>query len=136
LPFISMLVRSQKKGAKISLVALISGLQALGGTEINLQYAGIWGYCRTLVLEHPDLFRAIVDVGEPSSFEPGSLLREFEGQPEDSEVVFYEGVRYVPRLVPVPDSVEPEEPSTVDGTHIVTGGLGSLGLHVADWLAA
>ncbi|WBO65004.1 type I polyketide synthase [Streptomyces camelliae] len=101
----------------------------------------LWGLGRVLAGEHPDLFAGVVDLSSrPTDEELAALVglvREDAGRRSGEEVVSLRGAqREVPRLVAV--EREPERAALecrADGTYLITGGLGVLGLEVATWLA-
>ncbi|MFL6000084.1 MAG: beta-ketoacyl synthase N-terminal-like domain-containing protein [Streptomyces sp.] len=122
-------VRAVTRGVRESLLQ-----EALGDSVL-------WGVGRVLAGEHPDLFAGVVDLSaRPADEELAALVdlvREDIGRRPGEEVVSLRGaLREVPRLVAV--EREPERAALEcrpDGTYLVTGGLGVLGLEVATWLA-
>ncbi|MGH9826752.1 MAG: SDR family NAD(P)-dependent oxidoreductase, partial [Blastocatellia bacterium] len=67
--------------------------------------------------------------------EMSMLLDEILDSSSEPEVAFRDGRRWVPRItrtLPTPQSVQVRS----DGAYIVTGGLGALGLRVAEWLGS
>ncbi|QSQ14848.1 non-ribosomal peptide synthetase/type I polyketide synthase [Myxococcus landrumensis] len=100
--------------------------------------AELWGLGRTLALEHPERWGALIDLdGVSREDEPARLMAELHQRPEGEEVAYRDGRRYVARLVRclLPgDSRPPASRIHRDATYLVTGGLGALGLLVARWL--
>uniref|UniRef100_A0A3Q8GZA0 L-cysteine--[L-cysteinyl-carrier protein] ligase n=1 Tax=Myxococcus fulvus TaxID=33 RepID=A0A3Q8GZA0_MYXFU len=103
-----------------------------------VSHAELWGLGRTLALEHPERWGALIDLdGVAREDESTLLLSELHQRPEGEEVALREGRRYVARLVRCPvagDSRPPASRVHRDATYLVTGGLGALGLLVARWL--
>jgi acyl transferase domain-containing protein/acyl carrier protein len=94
-----------------------------------------WGLCRTVMQEEPDLRCTLVDLGPDEPLE--NLLRELEENDGESQVALRTGRRQVPRLVRA-EALRSEGgalPVRQDGTVLITGGLGALGLEVARWFA-
>ncbi|MEM7530913.1 MAG: SDR family NAD(P)-dependent oxidoreductase, partial [Chloroflexota bacterium] len=104
--------------------------------------AALWGLGRTIALEHAELAPVCVDLGPTPSFtaEAQALCSELFAPPTTSgstetQLAFYGDNRYVARLERT--TVEPDAPAlSSDGSYLVTGGLGGLGLKVAEFLVA
>ncbi|MFD9704359.1 type I polyketide synthase [Lentzea sp. NPDC059081] len=97
----------------------------------------LWGIGRIIGGEHGDVWGGVVDldpsdVAGSAALVPGLLA----ARPGEDVVVLRDGVARRSRLVPVDRA---PQKSTVDcrpdGTYLVTGGLGVLGLEIARWLA-
>jgi acyl transferase domain-containing protein/acyl carrier protein len=100
--------------------------------------APLWGLGRALAAEHPELWAGLVDVDPTASAESAGarLAAELLGEAEGEDQVALRGSRrLVARLVR--GQVEPGAlpPLSEEGTYLVTGGLGGIGLQVARWLA-
>src|SRR5262249_32095911 len=86
--------------------------------------------------EHPLLFGGIVDL-DPAAEESEvtDLLNEIRNPTGDGLIAFHHQTRYVARLE---RAQLPDNPKTVlfrqDATYLVTGGLGALGLILAQWM--
>ncbi|MEU2614745.1 thioester reductase domain-containing protein [Micromonospora sp. NPDC007271] len=99
----------------------------------------LWGLGRVLALEHPDRWGGIVDLdpGRPED-EAAALLDVLAGGPVEDQVALRGARRFGLRLVPAPlDAAALYRRPEVrpDGTYLVTGGFGGIGLLVAEWLA-
>jgi amino acid adenylation domain-containing protein len=95
-----------------------------------------WGMGRSIALEHPDLWGGLIDL-DPEA--PGgclaALAHEIAHPRTDDQVAFRQGQRFVARLAPYAKSAEPQRTLTRgDGTYLITGGFGGLGLKFAEWL--
>jgi short-subunit dehydrogenase/acyl carrier protein len=65
------------------------------------------------------------------------LLAELWEPDREDQVAWRAGQRYVARLVrSAPEKVAPQVQLTTQATYLITGGLGSLGLQVAEWLVS
>ncbi len=99
--------------------------------------AALWGLGRVLAGEYPRLWGGIVDLdgGDPAG-SAATLRAVLAARPKD-DVLALRGARAeVARLVPVDGAPgRGELHCRPDGTYLVTGGLGALGLEVAGWLA-
>lgn len=126
--------------------------------RLSLSAAPLWGLGRVVAEEHPELWGGLVDLdprrssearGRPSdvsvsSFEmaqarldEATLLVDELTRPDGEDAVALRGdQRNVARLVRIDGRALPQAPTALreDGTYLVTGGLGALGLHVARWM--
>ncbi|WP_315833555.1 type I polyketide synthase [Bradyrhizobium prioriisuperbiae] len=95
--------------------------------------ASLWGLGRTVMQEHPELGCTLVDV-EATADMAEEIVRELSSADDEQEIAWRAGERHVARLRRALESAVLREVRT-DGTVVITGGLGTLGLHVARWLA-
>ncbi|WP_026736723.1 type I polyketide synthase [Fischerella sp. PCC 9605] len=97
--------------------------------------ASLWGLGKVIALEHPKLWGGLLDLaGDAPKDEAVNLLAEiFDSQGED-QLAFRQGQRYVARLVR--SQVPPARTASFqsDSTYLITGGLGALGIKVAQWM--
>lgn len=115
------------------------GAQRVTDTDtVAPEQTGLWGFGRSAALEYPQVWGGLADLAEGSTDEWSRLLTQVIAAPrgEDQIALRAEGV-HVPRLVrrtgqPNPTQLE----LRADATYLVTGGLGSLGLEIAGYLAA
>jgi acyl transferase domain-containing protein/acyl carrier protein len=105
------------------------------GERVTVGTSPVWGFGRALMQEHPELGCTLIDVG-PGDEATDALSREVLARDDETQVAWRAGLRFVARLTRVePGAMAREAPITKEGTVLVTGGLGALGLHVARWLA-
>ncbi|WP_309736406.1 SDR family NAD(P)-dependent oxidoreductase, partial [Chamaesiphon sp. OTE_75_metabat_556] len=112
------------------------GAQAIGNdvTTLSLEQTPLWGLGRVLAVEHPELRCVRIDL-EPTANRVDNLLAEIITADSEDEIAIRQGVRYVPRLGSAPKLRSPQSPPINDrSTYLITGGLGALGLNVADWM--
>ncbi|MGV0643805.1 SDR family NAD(P)-dependent oxidoreductase [Mycolicibacterium sp. XJ2546] len=100
----------------------------------------LWGFGRAASLELPQVWGGLADLSESTGGEWSRLIDRI-ATPRDSGVVedqvaLRDRALFVPRLVrrTSPPSTEPLQ-IRADATYLVTGGLGSLGLEIAGYLA-
>ncbi|MGO8676240.1 MAG: type I polyketide synthase [Limisphaerales bacterium] len=100
----------------------------------------LWGLGRTIAAENSEVWGGQVDL-DPSDAPATSaemLLRQMADQSGEDQVAFRGGVRRVLRLVRWDGSRQAREkiPVRSDAAYLITGGLGGIGLALAQWLAA
>lgn len=108
------------------------GAVSVGTESVQVQQAPLWGLGRVIALEHPELRCTRVDLEAGKEVE--SLLQTLPIPDREDQIAWRQSVRYVPRLVrhleaPVKNTIVRE-----DGSYLITGGLGALGLKVAQGL--
>lgn len=95
--------------------------------------AGLWGFGRSLALEAPAVWAGLVDV-EGTAAQAPLLAAQLSAEDGESQVALRGSRRLAARLVRLPPP-----PRRTDlpkgGSYLVTGGLGALGIQVAEWLA-
>ncbi|MBI4658056.1 MAG: SDR family NAD(P)-dependent oxidoreductase [Verrucomicrobia bacterium] len=106
--------------------------------DLNIAQAPMWGLGRSIALEHPHLWGGLVDLDiEPSVADIEMLSRILMEDDAENQFVVREGQCYVPRLAPLNINPKPTEAAAAfrsDATYLITGGLGGMGLEVAQWL--
>ncbi|MBW4615278.1 MAG: type I polyketide synthase [Desmonostoc vinosum HA7617-LM4] len=97
--------------------------------------ACLWGLGKVIALEHPKLWGGLIDLAaDAPTDEAVNLLAEIWDSQGEDQIAFREGQRYVARLI---RSEVPEVRSVSlqsDSTYLVTGGLGALGIKLAQWM--
>ncbi|MEZ4241527.1 MAG: SDR family NAD(P)-dependent oxidoreductase, partial [Myxococcota bacterium] len=124
--------------ADVPLVVVTRGARGLDGhPSRSLAGAAAWGVARALAVEDPARYGGAVDLDpeQPVLAQLDRLAGELAGGLPDDQVAFRGGVRRVGRLLPAPDALGEPLQCRADGTYLVTGGLGGLGLLAAERLA-
>src|SRR2546421_1708603 len=103
-----------------------------------LSQAPLWGLGRVIVYEHQNLHCTLIDLDTTPSEEClESLFREIWSDEEADEVALRDDRRYVARLAHStlpPEQEQAESLFRSDGTYLITGGLGGVGLRTAQWM--
>jgi acyl transferase domain-containing protein/aryl carrier-like protein len=127
---------------------LTRGAQAVAQDAVAVAQAPLLGLGRVIALEHPELrcVRVDLDPARPEG-EPHALLAELLANGAEDEIAWRAGQRFVGRLARGAPDARPRASGSAgpghaaegairrDGSYLVTGGLGGLGLSVAGWLA-
>jgi acyl transferase domain-containing protein/acyl carrier protein len=107
----------------------------------GLAQSPLWGFGRGILLEQQERLGGCIDL-DPSrpADEIGILMAEIVGVEREDQVAFRDGKRWVPRLTKFAAASTSAKAADTKisptGTYLITGGLGTLGLHVAQWLVA
>ena len=144
LRLIQALARTEWKTAP-RLWIVTAGAQAVEPTDgkfLSLEQAPLWGMGRVIALEHPDAWAGMIDLprvenSTAAKARIADLCKELLTSDGEDQVALRENRRYVLRLERS-RPVAVGKPLTLSplATYVVTGGLGSLGLHLARWLFA
>ncbi len=114
----------------------------LAGEEtlpLDVAQAPLWGLGRVIAQEHPTLWGGLIDL-EPNGALHGPAAHQLWGEisaPDgEDQIAFRQGRRYAGRLVRMRQSGIQRLPPQwqPDGSYLITGGLGDLGLLVARWM--
>ncbi|WP_433697148.1 SDR family NAD(P)-dependent oxidoreductase [Nocardiopsis sp. CA-288880] len=95
------------------------------------------GACRLLPIEYPGTVARLIDIGPRTGDVAPQLVGELLGQATDRVVALREGRRWVPTYDTFPRGTgSPETPGLLrGGVYLITGGLGAVGLAMAQQLA-
>lgn len=110
----------------------VSGVAARAAA--NPQQFTLWGTGRSAVHELPDTAVRLVDLDPGPDTGPAGLRHALTGT-AGTETVLRDGRAHVPALETHRTAPEAEFRVRPDGCHLITGGLGALGLRTAHWLA-
>ncbi|HEX4496272.1 MAG TPA: SDR family NAD(P)-dependent oxidoreductase [Thermoanaerobaculia bacterium] len=129
---------------RVQLRVVTAGLQAVGrGESVTAPAPGtLLGLVRTLPLEHPEIGCAAVDVEAPATAGARdrlaeALIAETAAAAAEPVVALRGDERWIERFAPVPMSRTDARrlPLRQHGIYLITGGLGGLGLVLAEELA-
>jgi acyl transferase domain-containing protein/acyl carrier protein len=121
------------------LLLVTRGAQTIGSeTErVAIEQAPMWGLGRVVALEFPEIWGGLIDLdSEASEDETSTLLDEILTPVREDHRGYRKKQRFVARLTARrPPELSSESPILrSDGTYMITGGLGGLGIAVARWL--
>ncbi|KAA1251687.1 acyltransferase domain-containing protein [Mycobacterium simiae] len=110
-------------------------------TPSALRQSFLWGLAGVIAAEHPELWGGLVDLAVDSDVDDalaqaGPALADLIPTPSKSILVLRDGIVLAPSLAPVRgEPVRASVPCRPDAAYLITGGMGALGLLMADWLA-
>jgi acyl transferase domain-containing protein/SAM-dependent methyltransferase len=108
-----------------------------GGDAADPAQAALWGLGRALALESPGTWGGLIDLAADADPAAAAeqVLAQLTADDGEDQASFRGGERFVPRLTRLHEA-EPAQPVIRgDAAYLITGGLGSLGLALARWLA-
>ncbi|MCC8992583.1 MAG: SDR family NAD(P)-dependent oxidoreductase [Candidatus Contendobacter sp.] len=125
------------ESAETPIWVVTRGAQPVGMAEIiNPASAALWGLGRILALTHPERWGGLIDL-DPSA-DPAqnqAMLAAFLADPHgEDQVALRDGQAYAPRLERLKTPLPEPRPIHPDRTCLITGGLGGLGLALANYL--
>ncbi len=111
-----------------------------GDTEMSgLAQSPLIGLARVVSQELPALWGGLIDLDPKcgSEISARQIAAEVLRPDTEDQVAYRHGQRFAARLEPLAFRPAPGSPRChADGSYLITGGLGDLGLRVAEWLAA
>jgi phthiocerol/phenolphthiocerol synthesis type-I polyketide synthase B len=107
------------------------------GDRANPAHAVLWGLGRTVALEHPEIWGAIIDVDEsvPDGLAGRYVVAESDSGDGEDQVVYRAGVRHVPRLSWATPPAASDVGVDKHSSHLVIGATGHIGPHLIQQLA-
>lgn len=111
------------------------GAQPLGNVPVAALQSLLWGLGSVLCLEHPGLHTCCIDL-DPADEKTSlrMLLQEVMHPDGEDRVALRGGTRHTARLERLPECQEGMPLFGADESYLITGGLGGLGLAVAQWM--
>lgn len=125
-------------GATARLFIVTQGAQPVeDGTGVDPAQAALWGLGRVISLEHPDLWGGLIDLepGRSPDDAAADIEEALAAGPDEDQLAVRNGQLLAARLV---RAAAPQATKLVlngNGSYLVTGGLGGLGLKIGEWLA-
>jgi phthiocerol/phenolphthiocerol synthesis type-I polyketide synthase E len=139
----SLVSLSQALGAEadalpVHLAVITSGVELVSGHEaVRPERALALGPCKVLPLEHPNVTCALVDIDPAPLDDRGlnQLAAEVQGPAECAVVALRGRLRCIQAFDPVRIDPPASPPLRPGGVYLITGGLGGIGLVLAEHLA-
>lgn len=116
------------------------GANAVGDLQVGqFEQTSLWGLGQTISIEMPQRWGGLIDLDPQTApvEQAASIVDEIRGSDGEDRVAFRSGQRYAARLTQLSLSDLPSNPWSLqaNGTYLITGGLGDLGLLFAKWMA-
>ncbi len=132
LAFVRALIDRHDTKRPLPLLFATAGAHAVTpGDRPRCDHATSVGLLKSLREEQPWLRGVHVDLAP--DWDVDALLGELTASPAEAEVAHRGGHRYVRRLAPLPDPPPRTRPCTA-GFHLISGGLGGVGVELAEHL--
>lgn len=106
--------------------------------RVRPEQSSLWGLCRVAALEYPTVWGGLADVSGAGPEEWARVVSHaLAAAPGEDQIAVRGGEVYLPRLVRRTGKAHPAGwRLRPDAGYLITGGLGSLGLEIAGYLAA
>ncbi|MDJ0730271.1 MAG: amino acid adenylation domain-containing protein [Crocosphaera sp.] len=125
-----------------SLWLITQGTQSVENYPVTaIAQSPLWGMGKAIAIEHPELNCMRLDLNaETTGNEVNILWSEIQHSSNsddmEDQIAWRNNRRYVPRLTPYSASKTNRQSLTIkqERTYLITGGLGDIGLRVANWL--
>lgn len=111
--------------------------QPFNEQAVQVAQSPLWGMGRALALEHAEFWGGLIDLDSQMSPEESSaaLLQALAHEDGEDQTAIRAGQTYVARLMRKPMDVKVTPLlCRPDGSYLITGGLGGIGLETAFWL--
>ena len=137
LGFVRAVMRADLQRVRVWLVTSGGVAVGEGGSDVVPNQAPAWGLGRGLSLERPDLWGGIVDVDAVShaSEQAWSIIESVCAEGDEDQIAYRSGAQHVARLERFSPVGEERCSYPSDGACLITGGLGGLGMALAERLA-
>ena len=112
------------------------GAQAAGGNDnVDVSSSPLWGLGRVIAVEMPEVDCVRIDLDSaPSETDAVAVWQEVVSNGRETQVAYRGDERFVARLQRIEKSDGGAVSIRSDCTYLITGGLGGLGLKLAQWL--
>jgi acyl transferase domain-containing protein/acyl carrier protein len=134
------------------LVKAVAGLRAEGGARLfcvttgavpagdvrvsgDLSHSALWGMGKAVALEHPEIWGGLIDLDVNGADRGPGLLASLRLAADEDQLAVRGRSVLACRLVERAASPVESRALHRDGTYLITGGLGGIGLTIADWIA-
>lgn len=125
--------------AKVNIGVVSECLQSvLGNEQLRSAEATVLGACKVISQEYPNLRCRLIDIAKPQSRLPELLVREMSSEKFEAVVAYRNESRWVQSFEPMRLTKGDGKPALLrdGGVYLITGGLGNIGLLLAEAIAA
>ncbi|MEI2579456.1 SDR family NAD(P)-dependent oxidoreductase [Scytonema sp. PRP1] len=135
---VQALANVQGSDNSVQLLFISSHIQSISSSDpIAYEKSAVLGLLKTIPQELPNLNCRHIDLPYAEVETNGAyILQEMQVSSKEREVAYRNRQRFVPRLEKVDLTSEPKSPVTFKqgGTYLITGGLGGIGIQIAQYL--
>ena len=118
----------------LEIIVVSNNAQSVTGNEtLQPEKATLFGVCRSIIQECFTISCRSIDLD--ADLPLASLITELNTNSTELEVAYRAGERFVRTYEPFPLEADPAHPLRQNGTYLITGGLGGVGLILAQHLA-
>ncbi|RBB95380.1 polyketide synthase, partial [Pseudomonas sp. MWU12-2115] len=137
LEMVQALIELGPRGGRLWLVT--QGANAVGldrDQPLQVATGPLWGLGKTLALEHPEHWRGLIDLTPDDPHWARALAEEVSDPDGEDKICLRPGKRYVQRLNHFSTAQLPAQAYAPcpQGSYLITGGMGGIGLAMAQWL--
>jgi acyl transferase domain-containing protein/acyl carrier protein len=136
--FLAQAMAKSGGASQVNIGVVSDGLQAvLGDEDLRSSEATVLGACKVIPQEYPNLRCRLIDVVKSQPGLPESLVNEISRERFKPVVAYRNGSRWVQEYEPVRLEKTEEKPALLrdGGVYLITGGLGNIGLILAEAIA-
>ncbi|MFA0960735.1 SDR family NAD(P)-dependent oxidoreductase [Roseivirga sp. BDSF3-8] len=131
---LSAMTRSLDENPQYKAVVVTKRAVMVEGTEVHQAYSQLWGATKALCLDYPQQFAGIIDYQQANKQVLPQLVEDICSPVKGEPFISFQGEqRHLYRIEKAHSLTE--EPFKTNGAYLISGGLGSLGQHLAVWLS-
>ena len=134
LAMLQALIQSPMSSAVLKMVTQGAIVLAEPAKPEYLQQSQIWALKRTMTLEYPELKWSLIDIDTDPAQDPILMLYQWLQQSDCDELALRRQRYYRPQLERQSAVTESMLTIATQGTYLITGGTGALGLLTTKWL--
>jgi len=131
---------SDRNSEKPPIWLVTQGVHQIGDDPkpLQIQQAPLWGLGRAIAVEHPEINSRCLDLelGADSAQLVKVMLAELRSPDAENQIAYRDGIRHVCRLHRARLNKINQVDIGKQASYLITGGLGALGLEIAQWLTA
>ena len=127
-----------KQNINVPIWLVTQANQAINNTleQNSIASNALWGLGQVIALEHPEYFGGILDISNnPNQEEISNLITVINNKNKEDRLALRGEKIYVPRLEKLAQPSTQKLTIDTNSAYLISGGLGALGLQLAQWLA-
>ena len=137
---VAQALQAEPADERVTLTVVTRGAVATGDDQRTHRPAGtpLWGLGRVIALEHPQHWGGAIDLDPDAEEDPAALVEALTWTAAEDQQALRGGHRLGARIVaskPTAGELRREVAVRPDGSYLITGAFGGIGLEVGRWLA-